>query len=184
MTLPILVVGVFVLVLCIRLALRMLRSDPGLVTTDDFLRAQQSLGSMSIKTATIKRILSDEDLAFVSRPGSDELRRTFLRERKTLVLHWFRTTQRQVGYLMDIHLRLAATATPTPGSELRLALQYAVFMSSTSCLMAVFWVFGPFNAQRTLSYLLNFVEELLGTFRTRLEVVNPTQLRPDESLIH
>lgn len=184
MKLPILFVGIFVLVLCIRLALRMLRGDPRFVTADDFLKAQQSLGSMAIKTSTIKRILSEEDLAFVSRPGSDELRRAFLRERKNLVLHWFRTTQTQVGYLMDIHLRLAATATPTPGSELRLALQYAVFMSSTTCLIAVFWVFGPFNAHRTLSYLLNFVEELLGTFRARLDVVNPAQLRPDESLVH
>jgi hypothetical protein len=181
---PILVVGIFVLVLCIRLAFRMLRSDSRFVTAEDFARAQRSLGSMAIKTATIKRILSDEDLAFVSRPGSDELRRAFLRERNNLVLHWFRTTQAQVAYLMDIHLRLAAAATPTPGSELMLALEYVVFMGSTSCLIAVFWIFGPFNAQRTLSYLLRFVEELMGTFKARLELVNVAQLRPDENLVH
>jgi len=180
---PILVTGIFVLVLCIRLAFRILRGDSRLVTADDFVKAQESLGSMSIKAATIKRILSDEDLAFVSRPGSDELRRAFLKERKILVVHWIRTTQRQIGYLMDIHLRLAATARPTPGSELRLALQYALFMSSTNCLMAMFWFFGPFTARRTLTYLLRFVEELLGAFRARLEVTNPGQLRP-QSLLH
>lgn len=181
---PILVAGIFVLILCVRLAQRILHGDSRLVTVDDFVKAQQALGSMLIKTVTIKRILSDEDLNFVTRSGSGELQRLFLRERKTLVVHWFRTIRKQVRYLMDIHLRLAATASPTPGSELRLGLQYTFFMCVTTCLMAVFWIFGPFNAHQTLSYLLNFVEALLTTFRERLEAINPAQLHPGESLVH
>ena len=181
---PVLVVGIFVLVLCIRLAVQILRSDSRTLSADDLAKAQQALGSMLIKAATIKRILSDEDLNFVLRSGSHELRRAFLRERKVLVVHWFRTMQKQVAYLMDIHLRLAASTTPTPGSELRLGLQYVFFMSGTTCLIAIFFVFVPFNAQRTLSYLLYFIERLLGIFRARLEVINRTQLHPNESLLH
>jgi hypothetical protein len=182
---PILLAGIIVLILCLRLIVQMLRSDPRIVSVDDLGKARQSLASMLIKTATIKRILSDEDLNFVSRSGSDELRRLFLRERKILAVHWFRTIQKQVGYLMDIHLRLAATAIPTPGSELRLTLQYAFFMGITSCIITVFWLFGPFNARRTLTYILSFVERFLRTFRVRLEAINPAQLpRGSESLVH
>ena len=182
---PILFAGITVLVLCLRLIVQMLHNDPRIVSVDDFGKARQSLASMLIKTPTVKRILSDEDLNFVSRSGSDELRRLFLRERKSLAVHWLRTIQKQVGYLMDIHLRLAAIATPTPGSELRLTLQYALFMGITSCLIAVFWLFGPFNARRTLAYLLGFVEGFLPTFKDRLEAINPAQLhRGSESLVH
>jgi hypothetical protein len=185
MKLPILVVGIFVLVLCIRLAVQVLRtSDSRMVSASDFAKAQQALDSMLIKAATIKRILSDDDLTFVLGSGSDELRCAFLRERKILAVHWFRTMQKQVAYLMDIHLRLAAIATPSPRSEVRLGLQYLFFMSGTTCLIAIFWVFGRFNVQRTLSYLLYFIERLLGTFRARLEAINRTQLHPDESLVH
>ena len=173
---PLLFAGIVVLVLCVRLVAQKLRSDSRMVSIDDFGKAQRSLASMLIKTATIKRILSDQDLNFVSRSGSDELQRVFLRERKILAVHWFRAIQEQVGYLMDIHLRLAATATPTPGSELRLTVQYALFMSVSSCLIAVFWLFGPFNARRTLAYILGSVEEFVWAFRGRLEAINPAQL--------
>jgi hypothetical protein len=182
---PLLFAGIVVLVLCVRLIVQMLRSDPRIVSADDFAKARESLASMLIKTATIKRILSDEDLNFVSRSGSDELRTLFLKERRVLVVHWFRTIQKQVAYLMDIHLRLAATGAPRPESELKLSLQYALFMGITSCLIVIFWLFGPFNARRTLAYVLPTVEGFTERFRQRLEGISPAQLHPRrESLVH
>jgi hypothetical protein len=182
---PVLFAGIVVLLLCVRLVVQILTSSTGIVSVDDFAKARQALGSILIKTATINRILSDEDLQFVSLSGSLELRRLFLQERKMLVVHWFRTIQKQVAYLMDIHLRLAASASPLPGSELKLALQYAAFMAVSSCLVAMFWLFGPFNARRTLTYIITLLEHFFGTFRERLEGINPAQLHPShESLVH
>lgn len=183
---PVLFAGIVVMLLCARLVVqKILSSSAGVVSADDFVKARQALGSIVIKTATIKRILSEEDLQFVSRSGSNELQRLFLKERKMLVVHWFRTIQKQVGYLMDIHLRLAASASPLAGSELKLGLQYAGFMAVSSCLIAIFWLFGPFNAQRTLTYIIAIVEHFFGTFRGRLERMHPAQLHPSpESLVH
>jgi hypothetical protein len=182
---PVLFAGIVVLLLCVRLVVQILSSEPGVVNADDFAKARQALDSMLIKTAAIKRILSNEDLKFVSRSGSNELRRFFLKERKILVLHWFRTIQKQVAYLMDIHLRLAAFATPSPRSELKLSVQYAIFMAVSNCLLAIFWLFGPFNAQRTLTYIIYTVERFFGTFRDRMERINSVQLQPGrESLVH
>jgi hypothetical protein len=182
---PVLFAGILILLLCARLVVQKMLSSNAIVSLDDFAKARQALGSIVIKTATIKRILSEEDLQFVSRSGSNEIRRLFLTERKMLVLHWFRTIQKQVAYLMDIHLRLAASASPSPGSELKLSVQYAAFVAVSSCLIAMFWLFGPFNARRTLTYIVAIVEHFFGTFRERLEHINPAQLHPSrESLVH
>lgn len=182
---PILVVGIIVVLLCVRLVVQKRRSSLRIVSADDFAKAQQALNSIVVKTATIKRILSDEDCEFVSGTGSDELRRLFLRERKMLVIHWFRTIQKQVAYLMDIHLRLAGAASPTPESELKLGIQFATFMIASNCLVAIFWLFGPFNARKTLGCMITGVEGFFGTFRDRLQVINPTQLHArSQSLVH
>jgi hypothetical protein len=164
---------------------KILSSNAGIVSVDDFAKARLALGSISIKTATIERILSDEDLQFVSRSGPNELEHFFLKQRRMLVMHWFRTTQKQVAYLMDIHLRLAAYASPSSGSELKLGVQYGAFMAASGCLVAMFWLLGPYNARRTLAYLIPVIDHLFGTFRERLERINGAQLHPhSESLVH
>lgn len=185
MKVPVLLAGIAVLLLCLRLVVQRLSAERGTVTPDDFAKARQTVDFMLIKTAAIKRILSVEDLSFVSRSGSNELRRLFLKERKTLVLHWFRTIQQQVAYLMDIHLRLAGCTSPSPESELKLTAQYAAFIVISNCLVAFFWLFGPFNAQRALAYMVHAVDRFFGTFRARLERINPAKLAGSrESLVH
>ena len=182
---PILLVGIIVVILCVRLVAQKRRGGSRIVGADDFAKAREALNSVVIKTATIKRILSDEDLEFVSASGSDKLRRLFLKERRMLVIHWLRTIQKQVAYLMDIHLRLAGAASPRPGSELKLSIQYGTFMVASGCLVAIFWLFGPFDARKTLGYMITVVEGFFGTFRDRLQVVSPTQLHASsESLVH
>ena len=182
---PVLIAGIIVLVLCVRFVVQMLTSDTRVVTVDDFAKAREALNSIQIKTATIKRILSKDDLNFACRTGSQDLRRLFLKERKMLMVHWFRTIQQQVAYLMDIHLRLAACSNPSPESELKLTAQYATFILIVNCLIVLFWLFGPFKAQRTVAYIIHAMERFFGTFRVRLEGINPAQLSASrESLVH
>jgi hypothetical protein len=58
-------------------------------------------------------------------------------------------------------------------------------MSISSCLIVAFWLFGPFNARRTLACILTFVEGFSEAFKVRLETINPAQVqRGGESLVH
>jgi hypothetical protein len=184
-TLPILFAGIVLLLLCVRLVVQMFSVEARSVTQDDFAKARQTLDSMLIKKAVIKRILADEDMHFISHSGSNELQSLFIKERKMLALHWFRTIQQQVAYLIDIHLRLAACTTPSPRSELKLSAQYWTFVLVSNCLVAAFWLFGPFNARRSLAYILHIVEHFFSTFRDRFEVISPAQLgHTRESLLN
>ena len=182
--LPALLIGLAVLLLCIRLIVRVLSKGEEPIGPEDFAKARAALDSILIKTASIKRILSEEDLQFACRAGSRELKALFVKERKMLVLHWFRTVQQQVAYLMSVHLRLAGTTSPSARSELRLTGQYWTFVIVCSALIALFWLSGPFHARRTLGYMLHVVERFFSTFTTRLEGISATQRPSPQSLVH
>src|SRR5258705_89011 len=68
-----------------------------------------------------RRIFSVEDIEFIERSATPVVKCSFLKERKTLAMHWFRKTRKRVAQLMDLHLRLASyTYDPNPRFELRL----------------------------------------------------------------
>jgi hypothetical protein len=183
---PVLLAGLLVLILCIRLVIQLWGSDRREVSVDDFSKAREALDSILIQTAAINRILSNDDLDFVSRSGQVDVRRLFLKERKRLAMDWFRKIKRQVRYLMNIHLRLAARA---PLSSLHLEftlyLRYVLFMVVCNCVLLLFWSLGPFEAKRTLVYVIRGVEGFFTTFSARLEGINTAQLSSRrEFLVH
>ena len=181
---PVLLAGIFVLLLCVRLLAQMLSKDDRPVTADDFFEAREALDSFLIKTATIQRILSNDDLAFVSSAGSPELRRLFMKERKMLALEWLRTIRSQVACLRQIHLRLAARLSPTPAHELQLSLQYGVFVLVSDSLLVLFWLFGPFKTKRVITYFVPRVETVFTALKVRLAAIDPSHLGSRESLLH
>jgi hypothetical protein len=183
---PVLLAGILVLILCVRVLIQLLGRDKRAVTADDFSKAREALDSILIQTTAIKRIFSNEDLEFISRSGSPYVRLLFLKERKMLALHWFRTIQKQVAYLMNIHLRLAAcTPTTSPRLELTLGVQYAIFVAVSNCVLVLFWFFGPFKAKSALTYVIRVVEEFFSAFSLRLKGINPAHLGSSrESLVH
>ena len=174
---PVLLAGLLVLILCIRLLIQLWGRDRREVSVDDFSKAREALDSIPIQTAAINRILSNDDLEFVSRSGQVDVRRLFLKERKRLAMHWFRKIKRQVRYLMSIHLRLAARA---PLSSLRLeftlCLRYVLFMAVCHSVLLLFWLLGPFEAKRTLVYVIRGVESFFNIFSARLEGINTAHL--------
>lgn len=183
---PVLIAGLLVLLLCIRLVTQLWGRGGREVSVDDFSKAREALDSILIQTAAINRILSNDDLEFVGRSGQADLRRLFLKERKRLAMHWFRKMKKQVRYLMNIHLRLAARA-PLPSLrwEVTLCLRYVLFMALCNSVLLLFWLLGPFEAKRTLVYVIRGVERFFTIFRARLEGLNTAYLSSTgEFLIH
>lgn len=183
---PVLLAGILVLILCIRLVIQLWGRDRREVSVDDFLKAREALDSILIQTTAINRILSNDDLDFVSRSGQTDVRRLFLKERKMLAMHWFRKITKQVRYLMNIHLRLAAC---TPSSSLRLevtlCLRYVLFTAVCNSVLLLFWLLGPFKAKRTLAYVIPGVERFFTIFSTRLKGINTANLSSTrEFLVH
>src|SRR5260370_19592513 len=127
----------------------------------------------------IKRVFATDDRDFISRTGTPEVRRFFLRERKSLGLQWLRKTKKQVGQLMDLHLKLASyTYEPSPKFELRLTVNYMCFILASNVLLAFLWLRGPFHAVRTVTYTLRAAERFCTVFSLRLEKINSVKLGP------
>jgi hypothetical protein len=174
-----------VLILCIRLVIQLWGRDRREVSVDDFLKARDALDSILVQTTAINRILSNDDLDFVSCPGQTDVRRLFLKERKMLAMHWVRKITKQVRYLMNIHLRLAACTPSSLRLEVTLCLRYVLFTVVCNSVLLLFWLLGPFKAKRTLAYVIPGVEKFFSIFSTRLKGINTANLRSTrEFLVH
>lgn len=184
---PVSLLGTLIVVLAVRLLGQSgnRRHRPA-VTADEYANARQALDAVFVETAVIERIFSLEDAEFIERSATPVVKCSFLKERKTLALHWFRKTRKQVAQLMDLHLRLASyTYDPNPGFELRLTAKYFTFVVVSNIVLLLLWLLGPFKATRTLSYAIRTAGSFCSTFSFRLERVNPTRLSSGRaSLVH
>lgn len=184
--LPILALSALVLIFGARLLVQSLgRRHRRAVSIDDFSTACEALNLVFVETAAIHRIFSVEDLEFISRSGSAEGRRLFLKERRKLALQWLRKLQKQVAQLMDLHLRLAGyTDEPSPGFELKLSVRYLQFVVVSKIILFFLWVCGPFRSSRTIAYSTRTAGNFCTAFSLRLERVNPARLNSiHESLV-
>jgi len=181
---PILLLGTLILVFAGRLVLQWSRSkytQP--VTVEDFTRSRAALDSVSVETTAIRRIFAAEDMDYVSRTGTPDVQAFFLAERKSLAMNWLRNTQKQVGQLMDLHLRLASyTYEPSARFEFRLTINYLCFLFLTNVLLVLLWLRGPFEAVKAVTYTLRTAEHFCTMFSVRLEKVNPVKLGPASGL--
>jgi len=177
---PILVLGALILVFGLRLLLQWSRNNRvRSVTIEDYTLARAAVDSVFVETMAIKRIFAADDIDFVSRTGTPEVRRFFLKERKALALQWLRKTKKQVGQLMDLHLKLASyTYEPSPTFELGLTVNYMSFILASNVLLAFLWLRGPFQAARTVTYTLRAAEHFCTVFSIRFKQINPVKLDP------
>ncbi|MGC0772966.1 MAG: hypothetical protein WB543_08530 [Candidatus Acidiferrum sp.] len=127
--------------------------------------------------AAIKRIFATDDMEFVSHAGTGDVQRFFLKERKRLAIQWVRMTQKQVGHLMDLHLKLASyTYEPNPRSEMKLTVNYLCFILASNSLLVLLWLFGPFEVVRIAAYTVRVAEHFCTVFSLRLEKIDPVKL--------
>lgn len=184
----ILLLSTLILTFGVRLLVQSLKSRMArrAVTVDDFCKAREVLDSVFYETVAIKRIFSSEDKEFISRSGAEDVQRLFLKERKKLALQWIWMIQRELGHLMDLHLRLASyTYDPRPKVELKLSAKYLNLIVVSHIVLLLLWLRGPFKATRSIAYTIRVAGRFCTIFSLRLERINPAQLSPGrESLVH
>lgn len=180
---PILLLGTLVLVFGARRLLKSWRNNgPQVVTIDDFKRARAALDSVFLETMATKRIFAEEDMEFVSRTGTKDVQRFFLRERKALAVQWLRATGKQIAQLMDLHLKLDTyTEEPSPTFEFSLSVNYFCFKFVSNALLLLLWLRGPFEAVKVINYTLRVAEHFCSVFSVRLDKTNPVKLAPTSS---
>lgn len=173
-----LLLGTLVLISGTRLFLQWTRTRrAAIVTIDDYSGARSALDSLFTEMAAIKRIFATDDMEFVSHAGTGDVQRFFLKERKRLAIQWVRMTQKQVGHLMDLHLKLASyTYEPNPRSEMKLTVNYLCFILASNSLLVLLWLFGPFEVVRIAAYTVRVAEHFCTVFSLRLEKIDPVKL--------
>jgi hypothetical protein len=177
---PIFLLGTLILVFSSRLFVQWVRKNHQRpLTIEDYSRARAALDLVFVETMAIKRIFAPDDLDFVSRTGIPEVRRFFLKEREALALQWLRTTRKQIGHLMDLHLKMASyTYEPSPRFEFKLTVNYLYFIFASHVLLVFLWLRGPFEVARTVTYTFRATEYFCSVVGLRLESINPLKLGP------
>jgi len=175
---PIVLLGTLILLVSGRLLVQWSRrSRTQVVTIEEYSDAREALDSVFLETAATRRIFAGEDMEFISRAGTGNVRRLFLKERRRLAIQWVLMTQKQVSHFMGLHLKLASyTYEPSPKSEIRLTVNYLCFILASNSLLVAFWLFGPFEAVRIVSYTVRVAEYFCSVFSLRLEKIDPMKL--------
>jgi hypothetical protein len=175
---PGVLLGASILVLCGRLLLQWSKNRHAKpVTIEDFSRARAVLDSMSLEATATQRIFATDDMQFIARTGTPEVQHFLVKERRSLAIRWLRLTQKQVGQLMDVHLKLASyTFEPVPAFEFRLTANYLCFVIASNALLILVWLRGPFKAVRIVRYTLGVAQHFRSVFNTRLEKTDPVKL--------
>lgn len=182
--LPYVLLGVFILALGVRLIVQnVIHRGAERETLDDHVRFEEVRNRIFVEADVVRRILSKDDARFIEGTGTPEVQKLFYRERKKLALRWVRRTQRQVSYLLKMHLILAGQMSkPTHKFDFDLSAKYLVFKFISSVVLAIIWLVGPFKASIMITYIINSAEYFLRIFRVRHFDVQDSQLTSGPSL--
>lgn len=139
------------------------------VTPADIRRAVDMLESGASFMGAAKALFNDSDLRYCLRTMPRDIAR-FIFERRRIALSWLWDMQRQIAYLMAIHIKLAQCLKdrPSPSYELDVRLRYARFLAVSWYVLVVIWLRGPYSCTGTIYQLLAGMAELRTITSTRL----------------
>jgi hypothetical protein len=170
-------IGVAFLVLLLLWAQRSARAP---LSRRESFRAEEALGAfqLGLPTRTLaERIFAQEDWDYVAQQAPPEVRRAFLRERKTLALAWLRQTRLHVGILMRFHRRaVRGNARLSPAMEAGLTAHYLVFLMLYQVLCGLVWLRGPFWVQGMVGYAGGVAQEMSYLCGRLLASLDPESL--------
>lgn len=182
--LPYVLLGAFILAFGVRLIVQnVIHRGAERATLDDHLRFEEVRTCVFVEADVMRRILSEDDAHFIEGMGTPEVQKLFYSERKKLALRWVRRTQKQVSYLLKMHLILAGhMSKPTHKFDFDLSAKYFVFKFISSVVLAMIWLVGPFKASILITYIINSAEYFSSIFRVRYFDVQDSQLTSGPSL--
>jgi hypothetical protein len=120
-----------------------------------------------------ERIFALEDWDFTSANTSNGIQRMFLKERKLLAVSWLQQTRSAVGRMMKFHRKaVRGDIRLSPSLELRLALDYVLFLLTYEILCGLIWLRGPYCVRSIFSYTAGIADQvsyLSGQFLVGLD---------------
>lgn len=161
--------GSLILVIGVRLAIQEIRENNArLVTVEDYLAAREALSLAFAQADVMRRILSIEDIRFISETASLGVRKLFHEERKRLAIRWIRRTQEQISELMKLHLMFARYATGSGNNlDIGLSIRYATFKAVSNFVLVVIWLAGPLKAGVVVGRIIGSANYFLNVFHAR-----------------
>jgi hypothetical protein len=145
--------------------------------------ARQALNSLQdnlLPPELVRRVFSQEDLAFVTSVGSKEIRETFLRERKRVALLWVRQLRKNVVSLRQFHSgRSRFYAQLDFRTEVELAVRFASLLLVCRLLEAVFHLSGAFAAPRIVGAAIHTAGTVCAESERSLAFLDAAPARAD-----
>jgi hypothetical protein len=121
-----------------------------------------------------ERIFGLEDWEFGTRNMSSEIQEMFLRERAILAISWLRRTKRHVSLVMRAQTVAAQQAKDLQlAVELKLALNYLVFLILCDLLIGWIWLRGPVRTRNMVGRTLRTMAWLRGAFEDLIARIDP-----------
>jgi len=147
-------------------------------------REHQAAGGSTASHGDLgERIFGLEDWHFVSRSMPSEIQEMFLRERAILAISWLRRTRRGASLVMRAHVAAAQQIEDLQlASEVKLALNYVLFLILCDVLIGWIWLRGPVRTRKMVSRTLRTVAWLRGAFEhlmARIDAATCKTLRPN-----
>jgi hypothetical protein len=138
-------------------------------------RKHQAAGGSTASPGDLgERIFGLEDWDFVSRNMSSEIHKMFLRERATLAISWLRRTRTRISLVMRTHAAAVGQIEDLHlATELKLALNYFVFLILCDLLIAWIWLHGPVRTRKMVDQTLRTVTWLRGVFEQLMARTDP-----------
>lgn len=124
----------------------------------DLSEARNTLGRLQSKFLPVNlvdRILDCSDLAFVNAEGEPRILHLLETQRRSIATDWLCYTRQQVKALMNFHVKSARySAKLAVPLELKLALNYFVFLIACDAFQGLIWLRGPFYGVRAARFTM------------------------------
>src|SRR5205807_2029959 len=123
----------------------------------------------------VSQIFSGQDLAFISRLESPDLKRHFLQERSALALLWVQQTKAAIRRIMRRHLEGSRLSEDIEfATEARIALQYGQLRLICGVLFLLIGLAGPQRLHGIALYVDGLTQRI-GSVLRELESGSPTR---------
>lgn len=133
------------------------------------LEEQRILACLQFEVLTkafVERVFSEQDWAFISGRTNRAVRRLFQTQRRRLAMIWLRRTRKQVTQLMTFYrAAVRQKIDVTAAVEMRVALDYMLFLLTYYVLLISVWLRGPMQARKMMGYAVGYTSQLCSSCR-------------------
>jgi hypothetical protein len=145
--------------------------------TEALLEARTALDTLRVgllPPEIIGRILAKEDLDYMVSEAPEQLRSLFFDERKKIALLWVEQVRRQIISLSHFHRHSARFyGQLKPGTEMKLAAQFAGLLFACRVVQCVLYVSGPYAVPNVMEKTASAASRICALSEKSLGFMRP-----------